>query len=433
MKLASLLLLLQPFGAVAQDFGSFFEASLSWQQIKAKARADDKYIFVECHTTWCSYCKEMNLEVFSDSSVAKILGENFISVKVQCDTSNEDPKRIRDWYVDAHDIESQYEVGTFPTFLFLAPDGSIVHKGVGFKSAQDFIQLLQDAKDPPKQYYTLLKNYQNGQRDYALFPYLTSTARGLNDTSVSSMIASDYILNYLNKLSDSAFCQKDNFQFIFNYRAIISSKDKVFNWFSKRPRIVDSVMQDNNYSKRMENYIILKEEITPVVSFAKEHKISPDWNRMSRTISHKFGKEFVETNVLNAKVKWYKDKQDWKRYSRFFVQKCENDTIENWSKYYIGKGILNNVAWDVFQHSQNKMELMKALDWVNIAMKMNLKQDGNIVVYDKDVIDTKANLLYKLGKKNAALILENRVRTLAPEDTLVQQNLHKMEQGKPTW
>ncbi len=34
-----------------------FENGLSWEQIKEKAKAEHKYIFVDCYATWCGPCK----------------------------------------------------------------------------------------------------------------------------------------------------------------------------------------------------------------------------------------------------------------------------------------------------------------------------------------------------------------------------------------
>ena len=48
-------------------------------------------------------------------------------------------------------------------------------------------------------------------------------------------------------------------------------------------------------------------------------------------------------------------------------------------------------------------------------------------------IDTKANLLYKLGRKKEALELEAKASALTPDDKEVQEAYQKMKEGKPTW
>ncbi|MBO9572315.1 MAG: hypothetical protein J7497_08925, partial [Chitinophagaceae bacterium] len=41
------------FPVHAADSGINFEVRLTWQQIKDKAKAENKFIFVDCYATWC--------------------------------------------------------------------------------------------------------------------------------------------------------------------------------------------------------------------------------------------------------------------------------------------------------------------------------------------------------------------------------------------
>ena len=43
--------------------GIHFEQGLSWKDILAKAKAEHKYIFVDCYATWCGPCKYMDKNV----------------------------------------------------------------------------------------------------------------------------------------------------------------------------------------------------------------------------------------------------------------------------------------------------------------------------------------------------------------------------------
>src|SRR6185437_6548437 len=92
----------------------------------------------------------------------------------------------------------------------------------------------------------------------------------------------------------------------------------------------------------------------------------------------------------------------------------------------VAKGYLNDCAWEVFKYSTNKKELTKALLWVESALSMNSAPDPV-------EMDTKANLLYKLGIKEEAILLEEKSSSLAKNDNEIQQNLRKMKQGVPTW
>jgi hypothetical protein len=70
--------------------------------------------------------------------------------------------------------------------------------------------------------------------------------------------------------------------------------------------------------------------------------------------------------------------------------------------------------------------LGKALAWVNRAMAMDS-------VVHPEILDTKANILYKLGERTKGLAMEQKSASLAPNNEDIQSNLSKMKNGEPTW
>src|SRR5579872_3577458 len=96
------LLLLIPLVVFAQEKGVRFENNLSWTAIQAKAKAENKYIFMDCYTTWCGPCKYMAREIFPREAAGSYFNDKFVSVAVQLDTTKGDDKHVRGWYADAH-------------------------------------------------------------------------------------------------------------------------------------------------------------------------------------------------------------------------------------------------------------------------------------------------------------------------------------------
>jgi thiol-disulfide isomerase/thioredoxin len=111
MKKVFVLFMLLPFLAQAQtDTGVHFEHNLSWTAIQAKAKAENKYIFIDCFTTWCGPCKYMSTTIFPQKESGDYMNDKFISVKVQLDTTAGDADNIKAWYSDGHDIAVKYGV-----------------------------------------------------------------------------------------------------------------------------------------------------------------------------------------------------------------------------------------------------------------------------------------------------------------------------------
>src|SRR5882724_7685125 len=98
-----------------------------------KAKATQKYIFVDCYATWCGPCKTMDNKIYPLESIGEYFNDKFISLKVQMDTSRQDNDEVKNGYADAHDLKSQYQIGILPTFLFFSPEGKLVHRAFGLK------------------------------------------------------------------------------------------------------------------------------------------------------------------------------------------------------------------------------------------------------------------------------------------------------------
>eukprot|EP01035_Chromulina_nebulosa_P047761 gene47761-64791_t len=181
-KLLSAALLLLSVGAFAQtEKGMHFEHGQTWEAIKAKAKAENKYIFVDAFTTWCGPCKMMAATIFPQESVGAFFNDKYINVKVQLDTTKKDNEEVIGWYKDAHDIMVNYKVNVFPTYLFFSPDGELVHRSVGSSEAPEFIVKGKDALDPEKQYYTLVRKYEAGEKAPTFLRNLATAAQNAYD------------------------------------------------------------------------------------------------------------------------------------------------------------------------------------------------------------------------------------------------------------
>jgi thioredoxin-related protein len=169
----------------------------SWQQVLKKAKKENKYIFVDCFTTWCGPCKKMDKDVYANDSVGYLLNANFISVKVQMDSTKTDNEFTRSWYKTAKEMGAAYRVAEYPTFLFFSPGGEVVYKDFGYKVPDKFMETAKNALTPSKQYFALLRAYKKGKKDFANMPYLISTSKQLGDTA-----------NYLPLLADYYYTQR---------------------------------------------------------------------------------------------------------------------------------------------------------------------------------------------------------------------------------
>src|SRR5580658_553523 len=123
-------------------YGIAFLSNITWAELLQRARAENKYVFVDCYASWCEPCKRMDKEVYSNDTVGELMTPKFLSVKIQMDTSKQDNETIQSWYATAHDLAQQYKITAYPSFLFFSPDGEILHRDLGFRDVKGFIDML---------------------------------------------------------------------------------------------------------------------------------------------------------------------------------------------------------------------------------------------------------------------------------------------------
>ena len=127
MQKIILFLLLSLFFTSQADSQPVRFEQLSWQQALGKASKENKMLFVEMYTTWCTYCRQMEQNVFSTEEAGDFYNQHFINVRYDAQKS------------DGIQIRKSYALLGFPTFLYLDSKGLVVRKTAGYQSKEIFI------------------------------------------------------------------------------------------------------------------------------------------------------------------------------------------------------------------------------------------------------------------------------------------------------
>src|SRR5437660_926056 len=94
----------------------------------AKARKENKWVFLSIGYSSCHWCHVMERESFSNPDVAKLLNGSFVSVKVD----REERPDIDQVYQVAHQFFHEGRGGGWPLTIFLTSDGSPIAGGTYF-------------------------------------------------------------------------------------------------------------------------------------------------------------------------------------------------------------------------------------------------------------------------------------------------------------
>jgi len=246
-NLLFLLVIVSPFIALAQAEGIRFEHAISWPVIVAKAKAENKYIFLDCYATWCGPCKYMSQKIFVQKSVADFFNDHFINVAVQMDETAHDSEAVRQWYGVAKEIEKKYSIDAYPTFLFFSPDGEAVHRLVGSFEAEKFVAKAKEALITEKQYYVLLNTYKEHLDDSLFLSNALRSSLQSYDQLSAARIAKHYIACLKNPFA------KDNIDLII--RVNPSNSEEIFRFFLDNASKIDEAVDRQPNRKSIENIL----------------------------------------------------------------------------------------------------------------------------------------------------------------------------------
>ncbi len=406
-KYSLLLLFFFPVFCIAQK-GIEFENDLSWEQMLVKAKNENKYIFMDAFTTWCGPCKYMAANIFTKQAVGDLFNKNYVSVKVQLDTTSKDDERIKKEYVFAHNIMTEYKVNVFPTFLIFDANGKLVHRMVGSSEEPEFIEKANGALNPENQYYLMLEKYRSGNTETAFLLNLLKASQNAFDKENKVKILAEY----LNTQKD--FRTKENAEMI--VESTESTKDASFKILMENAEIFDELLNSTKATSSVVD-IIKHDIIFP--AFNREIITDLDWKKVYSDVNNNYPK-YANEAVVSAKINYFQSKHDRTNYIK---------AVQDYMKKYGSKvtsAQLNEFSWNFFEYTSNEDVLKNALEW----SKKSIEENNNPMY-----MDTYANLLYKTGNVNEAIEWELKALDLVGEKEKKDYNitLGKMKNGEKTW
>ncbi|TSJ36597.1 glycoside hydrolase family 2 [Mucilaginibacter corticis] len=248
------------------------------------------------------------------------------------------------------------------------------------------------------QYQTLLDKFnQNPNQDSTFLRGLTIMALHKKDQENLTKIGNAYI----DKLKYPDIDQNA----VFISQITRTSKDKGFQLFSK---------SDNPQRQNFAVNILMSE----ILSKLDNETNLAILDTVAQKVTEKYGK-IGERASAHAIAGFAWNKQNWPlfvKYKNIIYKKFDADV----------NGLnINNDSWTIFLKSVDKFELESALNWQKIVLGREQYKDGGS-------IDTYANILYKLGRKEEAIEWENKAIATS-EDPELKKTLEKMKAGQPTW
>lgn len=122
------------------------------EQASAKAKAENKLIFLDCFTTWCGPCKKMAKEVFPQALVGNYMNPKFINLKIDMESDYGAP------------LAQKLQIQAYPTFVIFNADAQEISRFLGGSSAEEFIKNVEE-KSKDNASSDLKARFDQGEHD----------------------------------------------------------------------------------------------------------------------------------------------------------------------------------------------------------------------------------------------------------------------------
>ncbi len=332
-----------------------FERNKSWATVLQKAAFSQKIIFLDAYTSWCAPCKRMERDVFSDSLVGSFFNEKFINVRMDMEKG------------EGVALRKQYAIEAFPTFIFLNPDGTFLHRTAGYRTAEDFLELGQIALNPQKNLLALQKRYDNGERSPDFLYELTQQKFAAADGS-HAQCAEEYLKTQQN------WSEEKNIRFIFKF--VNSSNYVTFNYFLKNRLRFETVVGQQPVVAKMQDLIYQK---------INDTKEKPTLEQVDSLFAKAYPERAARLSA-NFRLNYYRQAGDRENYAKSAVAYFDKFEAEDAAE-------LNDVAWTFYKVIEDPKMLGEATDWAKKSIRME-KSYANL--------ETLASLYFKRGKMRRA-------------------------------
>ncbi len=332
----------------------FFEGT--WKEALAKAKQENKLLFVDSYATWCGPCIRMAKNVFTQEEVGRFFNDNFINLKLDMEKE------------DGVTFGHKYPVSAFPTLHWLDGDGKVIKKVRGAQQAESLINIGKEALKANDKSVEMAELYEQGNRDYE---FMLKYVKALNMAGKPSLKISNEYLNSNPKITNDE-------RLVFLFEAAVDSDSRLYDQMMLEKAKIIPLVGENNFVQKLKKACQMS--IEKAIEFESEEIFKQTLEKAEKG----FPKE-ADAFVLRAKMKYYGTFKDTKQY----ISACRSFA----SKFGKDDAVLAEIATDIAKNFIGDKKLMEfACDCAEDAYKINQKQESlkflcQIFVFGGEVAD----------------------------------------------
>ncbi len=360
------LLFLGAYTAQAQDQINFFKGT--WQEVLAKAKTEQKPIFVDFYTDWCGPCKMMSKNVFTDKEVADYYNQNFIAVKINAEQEEQE-------------LVQKVGITAYPSLFYFAADGNILTKNVGALRAKEFKQfgesvmgMIESVKKLPE----IKAAYEKNPKDLvATQTYIKALVLAGKTAEAETLAAV-----YLPKVAPKDLEKPENWEIVSRFAKDFSCRE--MQYVLNNPKNFLNTYGEEAYSNFI--YAAMDFNLNKAVKAKDSTQLKPIQQAFA-TFNAQMGSEQPAAYYnLMVELFYYKNIGNMSSYFNTLVAQTDQFLLNNPDE-------LTRRTLELLQTFNGEKELKKAAEW---SQKLLKQKDDAIANY------TYASVLVKQGKKAEA-------------------------------
>ena len=350
----------------------------SWSEILAKAQKVEKPIFFDAYTDWCQPCKMMDKNVFTAENVSTLLNEKFVNVKMNMEKG------------EGIALREQYNVFAYPTLLFMASDGSLIHRVAGYQNVEQLLEVVKTALDPQNSLSALTAKYEAGERDPEFLKMLTKLKFKAVDGSHTE-VAEAYLATQDNWKSSKTM------DFIYSY--VTDTESKLFDFLIENRSRFSEMHGSRKITQKIQGLIF---------NSVEDVKDESGLDQIDALYAKVYPEQAAQLSA-NFRMNYYRQVSDYPKYAEAAVNYVEN--------FPVSGDQMNDIAWNFYEVVKDKKLLKKAVKWVKKSIKQEESFFNN---------DTLAALYFKLGKTSKAIKTAHRAIDIAKVQNLDHSSTDKL-------
>lgn len=421
-----------------------------WQSMLAKAKHENKLIFLDLFTSWCGPCQWMDKEVFPNAQVGEKYNAAFVNYKADAEKG------------EGQELAKKFNVRGYPSYFFVNADEEVVFAAMGGRPVEEFMALADEAfatrSEKPLAAYQA--EYESGKRDAAFIKAYLKRLKQLEQPYT------DVFNAYLASLPAGQRQVDETLQLLLDYPKVLVLNSRAYELYqanqarvhelmgsmqeNQPPPMAIAVMQTLRQARQQKDADLFEQAVALMI----EHAGSQDDSRSKEANEQQafglrmdFYRHVGNTAKLIEVANQYMDgtpmslsladlhQRDKEQYEEvmgpYLRGERDSSTIEKFEEmraYYQSAYSsalamqLNQGAWAFYEAVDEPELLEKALSWAKRSVAIR-QQAANL--------DTYAHLLYKLGRRQEAIEWQTKA-VVADGDTdhsSSKEVLEKMKAG----